>query len=741
MQKFFTTAWLPLSLALALAMALALSMVAPIAFAGAAAASTTDTDFLAARDAFNRNNAQRLNLYESRLRGHVLEPYVAYWQLLLRLHDATADADAVSTSVRAFLTANQGTLLADRLRAAWLRNLGEAQRWDLFASEYSALADPNADKELVCYALRGRLRLADSNSADAAKAARELWFTGSDLPDSCALMFDAMIADGLLNADDVWERLRMALESGNLGLARRLNRNLPLNEEVAERTLRTIVEHPLRYLDKTALTDPTQAVRHFEQRANRQLAMAALVRVSRQDADAAVQSWREVARYFSAEDSGFVWTQIAFHAARKHHTKALSWFSEAGDAPMSDLQLAWKARAALRAQNWLAVIDSIERMSTIEQNDPAWRYWKARALLAAHTEPHALLDARLLLAGLSGEHHFYGALAAEELGSRNIIPTEVYTPGDAAVAAIQQLPGIRRALELYRLDLRSDATREWIWAVRDLDDRQLLAISHLARRHELYDRAINAADKTTVLHDFGMRYLTPYQNMMDRRVREAALDEAWVYGLIRQESRFIADARSAAGAAGLMQVMPATARWVAKRVGIVNYRNLQIGHVDTNLLLGTQYLRYVLNTLDQSPVLASAAYNAGPSRARQWRGDTAMESAIYIETIPFGETRDYVKKVMTNAWYYANVLGQSPAPLKQRLGTIPARNSMEAGEVELLEARLPQSEAHPELAETSIQEPAPPASAAPDKPDSDRDQAIVPPAISAVAPTETSPGL
>ncbi|MGI9045503.1 MAG: hypothetical protein ACR2FI_01650, partial [Burkholderiales bacterium] len=443
MQKLFFAAWLPLSLALALALAFALAMATPLAFAAAG-----DTDFLAARDAFNRDDAQRLDLYESRMRGHVLEPYIAYWQLSLRLQDATVDADAVSASVRAFLTANQGTLLADRLRAAWLRNLGEAQRWDLFASEYSALADPAADKELVCYALRGRMRLAGSNSAEAATSARELWFTGSDLPDSCAPMFDAMIAGGLLNADDVWKRLRLALESGNPGLARRLNKNLPLNEEPDERTLRTIVEHPLRYLDKTVVADPVQAISHFDQRANRQLAMAALIRVSRQDADAAVQSWREINRHFSAEDSAFVWTQIAFHAARKHHPDALAWFAEAGDAPMSDLELGWRARAALRAQNWPAVIDSIERMSTAGQNEAAWRYWKARALLAS--QPHALLDARLLLAGLSGEHHFYVALAAEELGARNVIPAEVYAPGDAAVTAIQQLPGIRRALELYR---------------------------------------------------------------------------------------------------------------------------------------------------------------------------------------------------------------------------------------------------------------------------------------------------
>jgi soluble lytic murein transglycosylase len=190
----------------------------------------------------------------------------------------------------------------------------------------------------------------------------------------------------------------------------------------------------------------------------------------------------------------------------------------------------------------------------------------------------------------------------------------------------------------------------------------------------LWDRAINTAERTRSLHDFGLRYLAPYREQFRAYAIEHGLDEAWVFGLVRQESRFIADARSSAGAMGLMQLMPATARWVAGKLGLKSFRQAVVTDLDTNISLGTYYLRHVLDTLDNHPVLASAGYNAGPGRARAWRPDGSMEGAIYSETIPFNETRDYVKKVMSNASYYARIFGRGAVSLKERLGIIPPRS-------------------------------------------------------------------
>jgi len=362
---------------------------------------------------------------------------------------------------------------------------------------------------------------------------------------------------------------------------------------------------------------------------------------------------------------------IAYLGAMRHDPEALGWYARAGT--LSDLQLAWKVRAALRAGSWPDVLAAVNSMSERESAVSAWRYWKARALKALDRPEQA----EALLRPLSIEFGFYGQLAQEELGSTVTVPATLYKPAAEDLRAMGQHIGLRRALELYRLNLRTEATQEWIWAIRRFDDRQLLAAAEVARHHEIYDRAIGTADRTVGLHDFGLRYLAPYRETLKTHTSQLALDEAWVYGLIRQESRFIPEAKSSAGASGLMQIMPGTARWVAQKLGLKNWRWSQVTELDTNIGFGTYYLRHVLDALDGQPVLASAAYNAGPNRARAWRPDAAMEGAIFAETIPFTETRIYVKNVMANATYYSHTFGQQIQTLKQRLGVIGGRRDRE----------------------------------------------------------------
>jgi soluble lytic murein transglycosylase len=308
-------------------------------------------------------------------------------------------------------------------------------------------------------------------------------------------------------------------------------------------------------------------------------------------------------------------------------------------------------------------------MTRKEAEQGAWRYWKARALKATGKQA----EAEEILKALAGEFNFYGQLALEDLGGKIVSPAARFKPGAEDMRAIGQVPGLQRALTLYRLNLRADANREWLWAIREFNDRQLIAAAELAARSQLYDRAINTADRTVEVHDFSLRYLTPYREVLKTHVSQLDLDEAWVYGLIRQESRFIAEARSHAGASGLMQLMPGTARWVARKLGLKDWRWSEVNEVETNVSLGTWYLRHVYDALDGHPVMASAAYNAGPGRARAWRPGGAMEGAIYAETIPFNETRDYVQKVMANASYYGHVLGRQAQSLKERLGTVAPR--------------------------------------------------------------------
>ncbi len=222
--------------------------------------------------------------------------------------------------------------------------------------------------------------------------------------------------------------------------------------------------------------------------------------------------------------------------------------------------------------------------------------------------------------------------------------------------------------------MRTEAVKEWNWTLRGMEDRELLAAADLAKRNQIWDRAINTADRTKNEHDYTLRFLSPYGEQVRPAAQNQSLDDAWVYGLMRQESRFITSAKSNVGASGLMQLMPATAKWVAKKIGIKNYDHARVNDTETNVLLGTSYMRMVMENLDNHPVLASAAYNAGPGRAKKWRADRPLEGAIYAETIPFSETRDYVKKVMSNSVYYSVLFTGQPDSLKTRLGVVASRS-------------------------------------------------------------------
>jgi soluble lytic murein transglycosylase len=611
-------------------------------------AAGQDEDFLAAREAFRVGDGRKLDRYAQRLKGYALEPYVTYWQLRMRLEDADP------AELRAFMRDHRDSPLSERLRNEWLKLLGRKQQWDLFDAEFPQLT--RDDIELTCYALQSKLRNAET---EALAAARALWFAGRESPESCTPLFTTLVARQQLTADDVWMRVRLALEAGQVGLARRAADFLPRRQQPSDRTLTSIASNPRSYLEK----------KHFDlkSRAGRETTMFAVHRLARSAPPQAAAHWSRLEERFSVEDRAYVWGLIGFFGARRHDPDALAWYERAGD--LSDLQLAWKARAALRERNWATLRAAIEAMTEKEKAQSNWRYWRARAL-AALGEPEA---AEAIFRSLSGEFNFYGQLATEELGEKITTPTAPFKPTEGEINAMREVRGIQRALELYRLGLRVEGVREWVWAIRDFGDKELLAAAEIARRNEIYDRAINTADRTVALHDFDLRYLAPFRDVLKARSSELGLDEAWVYGLIRQESRFVSNARSGAGASGLMQLMPGTARWVAKKLGLKNWRWSEVTEIDTNVSLGTYYLRHVLDALDGYTVLASAAYNAGPGRARAWRPDTAMEGAVYAETIPFNETRNYVERVMANTTYYAQVFNQQAQSLKRRLGVIGPR--------------------------------------------------------------------
>lgn len=605
---------------------------------------------MAAREAFRVGNRAKLDLHAAGLTGHVLQPYVAYWRIRQRIEESSP------AEVRDAIAQLADGPLSDRLRNDWLRVLGKRGQWEAFQTDQVGIR--SEDIEVTCYAVQRGLFAGDD---EAARQARALWLRGRPLPDPCNSVFEAALRSGLITQADVWARVRLALQQGQVTLAKAMNKHLPDRETLDPKALDQAASNPRVFLERRGVV--------LADRGDREVFIFALLRLARSAPQEAATRWRSSAGSFTAEEKQYVWGQLAYWATMQHDPEALAWYGQAGK--LTDAQLEWRARAALRARNWPEVIASVDAMTEGGRSEQEWRYWKARALKVQGKTAAA----NALLAPLSNEHSFYGLLAGEELGETAAAPAESYRATEADVAAVSAVPAIRRSLALFRLGLRFEAAREWNWAVGTFDDRQLIAAAELARRNELWDRAINTAERTRTLHDFGLRYLAPYRERFRAYAAEHGLDEAWVFGLVRQESRFVADARSSAGASGLMQLMPATAKWVASKLGMKQYRQAIVTDLDINISLGTYYLRHVLDTLDNQPVLASAGYNAGPGRARAWRAEEEMEGALYSETIPFNETRDYVKKVMANATYYARVFGQRVISLKERLGAIPPRSN------------------------------------------------------------------
>lgn len=634
---------------------LALSLALP---AFSACANALDNQFLIARDAFRAGDRGRLERAAAQLGEHELLPWVEYYRLRMQLDNAD------DNTVQAYLLRHDRTYAVEKMRAEWIRVLAKNKRWSEIGGEFAKLLAPEQDTQ--CYALQARLQGGDKAALDEAMG---LWNTLLEPPEPCQNVLEALIWDKRIQADHVWARVRKQYEANRLQWAKQTMAYLPDSQTPDSRQLAAVNERAAAHLAKPPAN-------WAGNRMGRELMALAVQRAASNDPEFAAGRLEALQDKMQESERRWAWSQIALQAARRHMADTLAWYARAGDN-LSDEAAQWKVRTALRAGEWGIVQKTIEAMPPGLAAKPEWVYWLGRA----HKAGGRLPEAGALFARIAGEPHFYGNLADEELG-RSITPPPkaAALTRDEVVKAINT-PGLQRAMAFFRLDMRTEAVREWNYALRGMSDRELIAAADLAKRNNIHDRAINTADRTQNEHDYSMRYLAPYGEQVRPAAKNQSLDDAWVYGLMRQESRFITNAKSSVGASGLMQLMPATARWVAKKIGLRDYDHGRVNDTETNVLLGTSYMRMVMESLDNHPVLASAAYNAGPGRARKWQDtNRPLEGAIYAESIPFSETRDYVKKVMSNSVYYSSLFNGKPESLKARLGTINPRRNPAGGE-------------------------------------------------------------
>ncbi len=460
----------------------------------------------------------------------------------------------------------------------------------------------------------------------------------------------------------------MAAEYGAVPLAQRLGKLLDL----PEKKLSAALEKPASLLK----TGPEN------NRISKELFVIALGRAAKSDPEDAAEKLSRFSAKLNDSERANAWAQIALQSALKLEPEALAYWVRADGATLSQEAYQWRVRTALREGDWKIVKTTIALMPVSLKNEPAWIYWLGRALKAEGKNE----EARQLFASIADQIHFYGQLALEENGQKVGVPLTSKPVTADELAAVERNPNLQRALKFYSMNLRLEGTREWNWELRKMTERQHLAAAELARKNNMLDRMVNTSDRTRGEFDFNQRYPTPFNDSMYKTTQALGLDMAWVYGLIRQESRFVMHAKSHVGASGLMQIMPATARYVAKKIGLGNFVPDQVNDIDTNIALGTNYLNMVLTDLGGSQALASAAYNAGPRRPRAWRAKLTrpVEGAIFAETIPFAETRGYVKNVLSYATYYAALFEKKPQSLKARLGIVVPKG-MSANDAEIPE--------------------------------------------------------
>ncbi len=650
---------------IALRVALVLAGLSP-ALAQVKAPTNTAADdvIMEMSQAFKKGNTKRLSALLGQARGHSLQPWAAYWELRARLETATPE------EVQVFFRQFAGTYQEDRLRNDWLLLLGQRRDWADFASELRQFR-MNDDREVRCYAL---VATPPENAVARNAAALELkrqWYAQKDADDGCALAAASLYAAGILTESDLWRKARLALEA-NQPKAARVATNII--SPAASSALEELRGNPARYMTKRVGAG-TRVVRESVV-----LALIALAQRNPELAASMLENHWSV--HLEAQQRSWAWSAIGKQAARQLGNSATEYFAKARDADLDDEHLAWKVRAALRKGQWRAVLDATAAMSDLAQQEPTWTYWRARAIRQlAHTETERI-EADKLLQGIAGVGGFYEQLALEDTAQAITTPVPPLGLSAAERQGALDNVGLRRALHAFALGLRSEAVREWNYTTNvqhgAMNDRELLAAADLACQHEVWDRCINTSERTRAVIDFAQRFPMPHKDAVLRRASIVGLDPAYVYGLIRQESRFIMDARSGVGASGLMQVMAATARWTAKKIGLLDFKAHQINDRDTNIAIGMGYLKLVLDEFSGSLPLAAAAYNAGPGRARSWRGEPGtapIEAAIWAENIPLTETRDYVKKVLSNTTNYAALISGQPQSLKRRLGLVGPRDA------------------------------------------------------------------
>lgn len=582
----------------------------------------------------------------ARLADHPLLPW-------LELAWLSRDPDrAEAAAIAAFLERNAGTPAAARLLRLWLHRLARRQDWPRFLAFYTG--DP--ETELRCAHALARLR---SGSVDVSwiEAVQALWRHGQSQPALCDAPFAELAARGRLDAALRWERIELAAEAGEPGLIRHIARGLPaVQAALAARYAAFIATAP--HADTRGWPSDARS---------RRIAAAGLLRLARRDPDAAESDLTRIApaldltpdqrRALQVEIA--LWSAVNYVPAAARRLAALP--ADAYDANLHR----WRLREALARGDDAQALAAIAVVPARQREGSYWPYFEARL----RERRGQARRAHALYAEAAHRADFHGFLAADRAGLPYALCPRQPDPDPGARAQVERVPGLVRALELFRLEREEWAQAEWRAAVAGLDDAQRFEAVRQAGAAGWHEQvALALGSDPALLRYYRLRFPLPYARPLREQAEQNRLDASWLAAQVRAESVWMPRARSSAGARGLLQLLPGTARQVARRAGLPWAGAGSLDRPGVNLTLGAAYLRELLERFDDKPYLAIAAYNAGPEAVRRWRSQRPdLDPDFFIETIPFAETRDYVARVLAFAVIYDWRRHGKAVPLRHRL--------------------------------------------------------------------------
>ncbi len=612
--------------------------------------------FLQAESALRKRDMARFRRLKDELTDYPLYPYLEFADITRRL--GSADSGEIET----FLEVYSDTPLAWRLRQTWLKLLARRGNWGKYLDVYEGTSDTS----MRCQWLRA---LINADQADKAMPhVEKLWLVGHSQPAACDPVFKAWRSAGYLTRDLLWQRTELAIRSGRPSLASYLIRSLDAQEQPLAKEWLRVRKQPARV---------TQVARmHGDRETIEAILVYGIERLARRDPEAAAATWEQLrTRYaFSGSAVATLHRRIGLSFAFAHKVEALYWLNAIPEAEMDDRAKEWRILSSMQHGEWRQALEYILAIDNAEipanASSQRWSYWKARTLESLDWQD----DADSIYAELARERSYYGFLAADRIESDYQLKHRTLEYSDHELRLLAAQPGAMRAREFYSLGRTVNARREWRMFTRGMSDEALARAAKLAHSWGWHGRAIMTVARTPHLDDLEMRFPLAYHDRVLEKARAQRLDPAWMYAIVRQESAFIADARSPAGALGLMQIMPGTGRKVGRSLHKPLANRQQLLDADISLEFGSTYLRILLDQLDEHPVLAAAAYNAGPHRVERWRpAERNMSADLWIESIPYRETREYVRRVTTYTAIYERRLGRERVRLSARLSPIPAR--------------------------------------------------------------------